>query len=115
MKNVLSYKDFIGSINFSASDSLFFGKIEGVNDLVTFEGQSVDELVKAFHEAVDDYIVLCENVGKEPRKSYKGSFNVRTTPEIHRKAAELATINGISLNQLVHHALKKEVETKHRV
>jgi len=48
MKNVLTYKGFIGSVNFSAADSVFFGKLEGVNDLVTFEGKTVQELKDAF-------------------------------------------------------------------
>lgn len=110
MTDFLMYRDFIGSVHFTSEDGVFFGKIEGVNDLVTFEGNSVEELVTAFHEAVEDYIALCQDAGKQPRKSYKGSFNIRTTPEIHRKAAELATRRGVSLNQLVQTALKKEVE-----
>ena len=65
MKDVLTYKDFIGSVHFSAEDKVFHGKIEGITDLVTFEGKNVDELIKAFHEAVDDYIALCKEAGKE--------------------------------------------------
>ncbi len=110
MKDVLIYKDFVGSVHFSTDDGVFFGKIEGVNDLVTFEASSVDELARAFHEAVDDYLTLCKKAGKKPRKSYKGSFNIRTTPDIHRKATELAARRGVSLNQLVQTALEKEVE-----
>ena len=110
MKDVLVYKDFLGSVHFSAEDGVFFGKIEGVNDLVTFEGHSVDEVMAAFHEAVDDYLSLCKRAGKKPRKSYGGSFNIRTTPEIHRKAAELAAMQGVSLNRLVQRAVEKEVE-----
>ena len=77
MKNVLTYKEFIGSVHFSAADKVFHGKIEGITDLVTFEGRSVAELTKAFHEAVSDYLTLCKETGKEPERSYKGSFNVR--------------------------------------
>lgn len=110
MRDALAYKNFIGSVHFSSDDDVFFGKIEGINDLVTFEGSSVEELVSAFHEAVDDYLTLCKEAGKKPRKSYKGSFNIRTTSEIHRKAAERAAMEGISLNQLVQRALEKEVE-----
>ncbi len=56
----LQYKDFIGSVEFSETDGVFFGKIEGINALVNFEGESVKELTEAFHEAVDDYLILCE-------------------------------------------------------
>lgn len=109
MKDVLTYKGFLGSIHFDAEDKVFHGKIEGINDLVTFEGDSVKEIIKAFHEAVDDYITLCKEVGKEPFKSAKGSFNVRISPEIHKKALEKAAILGISLNQLVQKAIEDEV------
>jgi predicted HicB family RNase H-like nuclease len=109
MKDVLTYKDFIGSVHFSAEDAVFHGKIEGITDLVTFEGQSVKELVKAFHEAVDDYLALCKETGKEPLKSCKGSFNVRVPSELHIIAMQQATRIGISLNQFVQKALEKAV------
>ena len=112
MKDVLTYKGFIGSVHFSAEDKVFHGKIEGIDDLVTFEGQSVDELLKAFHEEVDDYIKLCKEIGKEPTRSYKGSFNVRISPETHRKIVEKATRMGLSLNQLVQKAIEKELAQK---
>jgi predicted HicB family RNase H-like nuclease len=109
MKDILTYKDFIGSVHFSAEDRVFHGKIEGITDLVTFEGKNVDELIKAFHEAVDDYIALCKGAGKEPLKSCKGSFNVRVPSELHMKAIKQATVLGISLNQLVQKAIEKAV------
>ena len=66
MKDVLTYKEFIGVVHFSSKDDMFYGKIEGVNDLVTFEGKSVSELKNSFKEAVEDYIELCKKVNKEP-------------------------------------------------
>ena len=56
MKDVLNYKGFIGSVHFSADDKVFFGKVEGINDLVTFEGETVKELTDAFHYVVDEHI-----------------------------------------------------------
>lgn len=109
MKDVLTYKDFIGSVHFSAEDKVFHGKIEGISDLITFEGQTVSELIKAFHEAVSDYLELCKEAGKEPERPFKGSFNVRIPSDLHRKAAKKATIMGISLNQLVQKALEEKV------
>ncbi len=109
MKDVIRYKEFIGSVHFSADDDCFFGKIEGVDDLVTFEGQNVPELKRAFREAVEDYVSLCRMAGKPAYKSYKGGFNVRLTPELHKKAALKSTLLGISLNQLVLKAVEREV------
>lgn len=111
MQDILTHKDFVGSVQFSAKDRVFYGKIEGINDLVTFEGNTVKKLEKAFHEAAEDYIVLCKEVKKEPRKSYKGSFNVRVSPSVHRMAVENAASLGMSLNQFVRDAIKHEVDT----
>lgn len=112
MKDVLTYKNHIGSVRFSAEDKVFYGKIEGIDDLVTFEGRSVNELVSAFQEAVEDYAELCEKAGKPVRKSYKGSFNVRIDPELHKKAANLSIDLGLSLNQLVEEAIQKYLSAK---
>jgi predicted HicB family RNase H-like nuclease len=109
MKDVLVHKDYIGSVHFNASDEVFFGSIEGIDDLITFEGDSVIELKRAFEEAVEDYITLCEEEGKEMEKSYKGSFNVRVSPEVHKKAKRIAQMKGMSLNQFVQKALEDEV------
>jgi len=109
MKDILRYKDFIGSVHFSAEDECFFGRVEGIDDLVTFEGRAVDELKRTFREAVEDYMDLCRTAGKSLRKSYKGSFNVRMTAELHRKAARKSALLGISLNRLVQKAVEKEV------
>ncbi len=109
MKNVLVYKDYIGSVHFNADDEVFFGKIEGIEDLVSFEGDSVIELKKGFEEAVDDYLEICKENGKKTDKSYKGSFNVRIAPDIHKKATRLALMKGMSLNQFIQKAVEEVV------
>lgn len=107
MKDHLSYKGYIGTVHFQAQDEVFYGKIGGVDDLISFEGRSVAELKQAFQEAVDDYLLLCEEAGKKPEKSYKGSFNVRIAPEVHREAKRLAAVQGISLNQFIQKAVEE--------
>jgi len=110
MKDVLQYKDFIGSVHFSAEDDCFFGKIEGIDDLIAFEGRDVEALKKAFREAVEDYEELCRTADKPVYKSCRGSFNVRMPAELHRKAVRKSALLGISLNQLVQRAVEKEIE-----
>lgn len=105
MKNYLEYNGYIGTLQFSADDKIFFGKIQGINDLVTFEGSSVKELEKSFKEAVDDYLETCKLLNKSPEKIYKGSFNVRVSQELHQKIALLATKKGLNLNEIVKEAL----------
>ena len=110
MNNSLVYKGYRGIVEFSAADNVFFGKLFGINDLVTFEGTSVKALEKSFREAVDDYLATCAELGKEPERTFKGSFNVRIDPDIHRKAALKAQAQSISLNELVEKAIKKEID-----
>lgn len=105
--NTLEYKKFVGNVNFSEEDDVFFGKIEGINALVTFEGQTVAGLKEAFKEAVTDYIEFCKAKGIKAQKTYTGVLNVRLTPEIHRKAALVATKSGTTLNGLIRKAVRK--------
>ncbi|HMR57313.1 MAG TPA: type II toxin-antitoxin system HicB family antitoxin [Cyclobacteriaceae bacterium] len=109
MKNVLEHKGYTGTVEFSAADEIFFGKINGVRDVVTFEADSVVKLKKAFREAVDDYIDTCARLGKDPDKEFKGSFNVRIKPRLHRLAVIKSTTMKISLNQFVEQVIAKEV------
>ena len=110
MRDSLSYKGYVGSVHFNADDEVFYGKIVGVDDLVTFEGTTVAELAASFRDAVEDYVALCRSIGKPARKSYKGSFNVRIPASLHRRVAEQATVRGIPLNRLVQDAPRREVD-----
>ena len=110
MKDALHHEGFIGSAHFSEEDECFFGKIEGIDDLITFEGRDVKELRRAFQDAIEDYIELCKSTGKPLFKSYKGSFNIRISPDLHKKAVYKSLMLGISLNKLVQKAIEKEVE-----
>jgi predicted HicB family RNase H-like nuclease len=105
MNDILQYKGYYASLHFSSEDDVFYGKILGIDDLVNFEGASVKDLRKAFHEAVDDYLATCEELGKEPDKTYKGTFNVRVPTDLHKAAAVFAAINNISLNDFVKTAI----------
>lgn len=109
MKDVMIYKDYIGSVHYSAEDEIFFGKIVGINDSISFEGSSVKELKAAFEDAVEDYIELCRLNEKEPEKTYKGSLNIRIRPDLHRLAAQKALIKGKSLNQFIEDAIEEKV------
>jgi len=115
MTDKLKYQDFIGSVHFSANDEVFYGKIEGINDLITFEGKTVTKLKKSFKEAVEDYLTICEETGKQVFKSFKGSFNVRLNPELHSKIFEFAMLNGKTLNQFVKEAIIEKISQEEKV
>lgn len=108
--NTLRYKGYIGSVAYSEPDKVFFGKLEGIDDLVNYEGESVQELTDAFHEAVDDYLIFCEEHNLKPEKSYTGTFNVRIAPDTHRDIANRAAEAGISINAFVKRALSDAVK-----
>ena len=109
MNNTMEYKGYVGSVEFSEEDALFFGKVLGVRALISYEGENARDLVEDFHSAVDDYLELCAAEGVEPEKAYKGSFNVRISPELHKKAAIAAMAKQISLNRFVEESIVRAV------
>ena len=109
MKNTMEYKGYIGSVEFSEEDEVFFGKVLGIRALISYEGTTAKELVQDFHVAVDEYLELCAEQGKEAEKAYKGSFNIRISPELHKQAAIYALAHQMTLNSLVENAVRKYV------
>ncbi|MEJ0060450.1 MAG: type II toxin-antitoxin system HicB family antitoxin [Terricaulis sp.] len=104
--SLLEYKGYLGTAELSEADGVFNGKLAYLRDLITYESETAEGLVKAFHEAVDDYLADCKAEGREADKPFKGQFNVRTRPELHRAYARLAAERGLSLNEVVTDALE---------
>lgn len=109
MNNTIEYKGYVGSVEFSEEDGLFFGKVMGLRALISYEGSTASELITDFHAAVDHYLELCTAEGTEPEKAYKGSFNVRVSPELHKKLVISAAARQMSLNGFVEQALANAV------
>ena len=109
MRNTLNYKGFFGSVEFSDEDDIFYGRIIGIKDCITYEGASVKSLRRDFIAAVDDYLNVCAEIGKEPEKSYKGTFNVRIEPALHRQLVVYSSSHGKSLNSVVEEAISSYV------
>lgn len=114
MQNVLEYKGFIGSVDISLEDNILYGKILYINGLITYEANTPNELKAEFESAVDDYIEFCQEQGLEASKSFNGKFNVRISPEIHKKASLLATKQDLSLNAFVSKAIENEIAATSR-
>lgn len=108
--NLLTHKGYIATVEFDADDLLLVGRLAGINDVVGFHGRNGEEVVAAFHEAVDDYLETCDTVGKKPEKAYSGKLMIRTDPSVHAQAALAATLEGISLNQFAERALRDTAE-----
>ena len=113
MANTIEYKGYIGSIEYSSGDKCFFGKLEMIDDLVTFESDNANDFEKNFHAAVDEYLQTCKELQREPQKIYKGVFNVRIDSELHKKIYKEALKAGISLNSFVQQTLANRVLSIH--
>ena len=109
MNNTIEYKGYIGSVEFSEEDGIFFGKVMGIRSLISYEGETATELLTDFHNAIEDYLEMCKSENKQPEVAYKGSFNVRISPELHRKLVVYATAHQISLNSYIEETLKNSV------
>jgi predicted HicB family RNase H-like nuclease len=106
----IKYKDFIGSVEVSLKDACLYGKILFINDLVTYQADSIKKIKEEFKAAVDDYIETCKELGIEPHKSFSGTFNVRIGPELHQKVALFATQKNIKINAVVIKSLEKYLD-----
>lgn len=112
MNNTLTYKGFVARVEFSAEDSAFVGRIAGINDIIGFHAESVPDLTSAFHEAVDDYIETCAQIGKAPEKAFSGKLMVRIDPEVHAQAAREAELAGKSLAQWTEDVLRNAANAR---
>lgn len=105
--NILEYKGYHTKVLYDADSQCLHGKIEGIRDFVNFEADSISDVEREFHAAVDEYLDFCDEVGKEPDKEYKGTFNVRIAPSLHRELAIEASKQDTTLNQLVESAIDR--------
>lgn len=115
MSNLIEYKGFYAKIEYSSEDNILFGKVQDVTDSIIFEIDDPKKTNDIFHQVIDDYLQMCEEIGKEPCKSFSGSFNVRISPELHRAAVQKSRVMGISLNSYVENAIEKLVYPKENV
>lgn len=105
----LEYKGYVGSVTFDAEAEILHGTVVNTRDVITFQGQSVEEIKAAFVDSVEDYLEFCAELGREPEKPMSGKFNVRITPLLHAQAVAAAASLSISLNTLVEEALHEKV------
>lgn len=108
--NNLLYKGYSGTIEASIEDDCLHGKILFIDDIITYEGNTVHDIKISFEDAVDHYLSYCQETGKPANKPYSGTFNIRVGQELHRKAVESAYHRAITLNEFVIQSIQKEIE-----
>lgn len=104
------YKGYLGTIEPDIETGELFGKLAFIRDLVTYEATTLTALEQAFQESVDDYLATCKGLNKQPDQPLKGTFNVRISPELHRKA--VIASGDSSLNAFVADAIKQKLESE---
>lgn len=108
--NILIYEGYRGSVEFDLESNCLHGKVLHVADLITYEAETIEGLRKEFELAVDDYLDLCKEIGKNPEKPFKGSFNIRVGAETHKTIAYEAKKLGVTLNEFVCNAIQEKIE-----
>lgn len=107
--SMMTYKGFSARIEYSTEDDCFTGRVAGIQDVISFHGQSVTKLRAAFKEAVDDYLETCARVGKQPDKPYSGQFRLRLSPDLHARVVRKAESKGKSLNTWISDLIERAV------
>ena len=104
------YKGYSATVSFDEDALMFHGEVLGIRDVITFQARTAEDLPKAFHDSVDDYLEWCAQVGVGPEKPFSGSLSLRATPELHRRMADAAARNAKSLNQWMVEALGERAD-----
>ena len=109
ISSLMEYNGYHAKIEFDQEDQIFVGHVLGINDSINFHGQSVQELTTEFHNSVNNYVDYCLQIGKEPEREFKGSFNVRIKPKQQKKVALHAANEGITIKHFVSRAIDDEL------
>lgn len=91
MKDVIQYRNYYGSVHFDADELFFYGKIEFIRAVVSYEATDAKGLRKAFEQAVDDYLEMCESQNIKPETPFEGSLNVRLGADLHCNCSSAAS------------------------
>jgi predicted HicB family RNase H-like nuclease len=103
----MKYKGYTGLVELEEGSDVLFGRVIGLRDVITFQGESVAEVTQAFHDSVDDYLEFCAARGEGPEKPYSGQFVLRIDPRLHRELANAAEEVATSLNAFIESVLTR--------
>jgi len=107
MMNAMTYKGYTARVEFDPRDNIFWGKVLGITDSITFEGETVADLTRDFHNAIDDYLQDSAATGRQAQKPASGKLMLRVPPDVHGSAIIAAQAAGKSLNQWATEVLKE--------
>jgi len=107
---LLSHKGYHGSIEPSLEDGVLNGQVLFIVEKITYQASTVSEMQRAFEAAVDRYLTSCLERAISPERPFKGQFNVRIAPDLHKSAAIRAEQEQTSLNNVVVSALRQYLD-----
>ncbi|WP_338925995.1 type II toxin-antitoxin system HicB family antitoxin [Mycetohabitans endofungorum] len=99
MTNAMTYKGYFARVDFDGRDNIFIGHVLGVDDKISFHGETVAELRQDFHAAIDHYLEDCKQTNRKPQKPASGKLMLRISPETHAVVGIAAAVSGESVNQ----------------
>lgn len=105
--NTMTHGGYTARIEFDARDNIFVGRILGLRSIISFHGETVDQLQREFAAAIQDYLNDCEAQGVAPEKPASGKLLLRVPPDLHSRALVAAQARGKSLNQWATEALQR--------
>ena len=68
MMNVMTYKGYKARIEFDPRDNIFVGRVLGIEDGISFHGETVAALKERFAAAINYYLADCKAMGRKPEK-----------------------------------------------
>jgi predicted HicB family RNase H-like nuclease len=107
MSNSMSYKGYTASMVFDAEDKIIVGRVLGVDDIISFHGESVSEFEAHFHAVIEDYLAASRELGSPAERPASGKVMLRIAPAVHAAALKAAARTGTSLNKWAEAALGK--------
>jgi len=110
LNGFLEHKGYRGTIEYSLEDNLLFGKVIGIRDLISYEGESLSKLQEDFAGAIDDYLIWCEQDGVEPAKPFNGCLGeILISPDIHERLYAFSGVSNQKPGTIVEEALKQYI------
>jgi predicted HicB family RNase H-like nuclease len=103
----MTHDGYVARVELDEEAGLFHGEVVNIRDVLTFQGQTLEQLKIAFADTIADYIEWCRERGKEPQQPYSGHFTVRVSPELHRRIAAAAARQGKSVSAFVASTLER--------
>ena len=114
MGSTIQYRGYIGTVEFSEKKMMFHGRVAEIKEKVVYEGKCAEELVDQFHMAVDEYVYEREKAGKPVKPIYRGTFNIRISPQLHERLATYAIRHGMTMNRCIEQILERSPEANEK-